>query len=72
MAKQKKEKYVRICPKCNSTNVAPDSGYIWTIAHGTFSMYRCNDCGFSANSTLFPEVPLSKIQRKDSKVKKEN
>ena len=54
-------KKVRICPRCQSTNVDNDGEY----GKGLFSnSYICNDCGMRGE--FFPEVDkkaMSKIKR---------
>ncbi|MBT3416808.1 hypothetical protein HON86_03680 [Candidatus Woesearchaeota archaeon] len=52
---------IRICPKCQSTNVSPDIG---TEAYGSgkiFNSYKCNNCGFSGE--FFPEVDKKIIEK---------
>ena len=68
----KKEKYVRICPICNSTDVSPDFSSPAAIVSGALYMYKCNRCGFIGNSALFPKVRADQIPKpKDlSKIKR--
>ncbi|MCP3682510.1 MAG: hypothetical protein GY861_07445 [bacterium] len=58
-----KEKYVKICPKCNSPDVFIDSDdKIWA-ATGIISNFVCNNCGF--RSKIFPEVEVSELKNLD-------
>jgi hypothetical protein len=54
-------KKVRICPRCQSTNVSPDMRF----GKGLFcNSYNCDECGF--NGEFFPEVDkeiIDKIKR---------
>ena len=52
------EKYTKICPHCNSVNVAPDISKEM-IAWGGSTNMKCDDCGFS--SSFFPEAPVDKL-----------
>ena len=55
---------VRICPRCQSTNISPD---LSKEAYGSgkiFNSYKCNDCDF--HGEFFPEVDKKAI----SKIKK--
>lgn len=45
---------IRICPRCQSTNISPD---LSKEAYGSgkiFNSYKCNDCGF--HGEFFPEI----------------
>ncbi len=54
MAK-KKDDFVRICPKCNSTDISTDFSNPALNATGLFNnAYVCNNCGNTGN--FFPEV----------------
>ena len=57
--KQTREKYVRICPVCDSTDVSPDFSIPAAIAAGALYSYRCNRCDFVG--IIFPEVLLEEI-----------
>ena len=51
----KKEKYVRICPKCGSVDVKiPPAGLDLKMTKQNY----CADCGFIG---LFPEIKVSEI-----------
>lgn len=59
-----KEKYVRICPVCNSTDVVPDMS-AESYARGLLNQWKCNACGHSG--LFFPEYTpedLKKIKEK--------
>jgi hypothetical protein len=61
----KKQDYIRICPKCGSTNV-------FTKVNKANSVERCRDCNYS--NITFPEVKTSEVETfrkelKQSKVK---
>ncbi|MCX6815874.1 MAG: hypothetical protein NT120_03410 [Candidatus Aenigmarchaeota archaeon] len=49
MPKTRKEKWVRVCPKCNSKDVFLS---IAGIIGG--SQYKCGKCGFTG--VVFPEI----------------
>ena len=53
----KKERYVKICPKCKSENVSPDFSLRTFGEQSEFNKYKCNNCGHS--SVFFPEQPKS-------------
>ncbi|OIO40335.1 hypothetical protein CO154_01380 [Candidatus Pacearchaeota archaeon CG_4_9_14_3_um_filter_31_7] len=56
----KKKKYVKICPKCNSLDVKIDmQGAL--VAFGLPAIYICNDCGFK--SYIFPEIDLNEVEK---------
>ncbi len=56
-----KEK-MRMCPKCQSTNVKPNMSAT-TIGMGSFANeYKCNDCRFEG--MFFPEVDTNKSKKK--------
>ena len=55
----KKEKYVRICPICGSTDVSPDFSIPAAVAAGALYMYRCNRCDYVG--VLFPEVLVDEL-----------
>lgn len=64
----KKSRYVKICPRCQSTNikVTNQGGSAGTI-FGAPTIYRCLDCGYS--NYLFPEIDINNL--KDKKTKEE-
>ena len=66
MPKMPKEKYVRVCPKCGSTNVHADLSKDM-IAWGGSTRMVCDDCGYSA--MLFPEVLKSQAGKLKAKSK---
>ena len=51
-----KNKSIKVCPKCNSTDVRLDP-FFWGGR-----IYQCRKCGF--RSPLFPETPLKEIEKK--------
>ncbi|MBU0980426.1 MAG: hypothetical protein KJ709_06465 [Nanoarchaeota archaeon] len=56
----KKEKYVRVCPKCKSPDVSQDRDALQQI--GILPQtYVCNRCGHSGS--FFIEVPISKLKK---------
>ena len=46
-------KKIRVCPKCESTNISPDKLTLQSAAMMPQS-YTCNECGFSSQG--FPKV----------------
>ena len=57
MAKEEKEKYVRVCPKCRSLDVVSDL----TLAFlGENSTLKCRECGYT--NTFFPEVEATRVK----------
>ncbi len=42
-----KEKYITICPVCNSPDVSPDFSIPAAVAYGALYNYRCNHCGYT-------------------------
>lgn len=59
MPEKNKEKYVKVCPACNSVDVSPDFTIPAAIASGALYMFRCNRCDYV--SVLFPEFPESEL-----------
>jgi len=60
---EKKEKYIKFCPKCNSTNLSLDKSSILYAIN-----YVCDDCSYANN--IFPEIEISmleKLKKKKSK-----
>ncbi len=53
------EKYIRICPICNSPDVSPDLSVAAAVAYGALYNYRCNHCGYVGN--IFLEVPAGDL-----------
>ncbi|MBR9691529.1 hypothetical protein GOV06_01980 [Candidatus Woesearchaeota archaeon] len=59
-----KEKYVKICPQCGSTNIKiPPAGMDIKMTQQDY----CTDCGFWG---MFPEVKESKIKEFKKQIKK--
>ncbi|MFP3909354.1 MAG: hypothetical protein ACLFVX_05800 [Archaeoglobaceae archaeon] len=58
-SRKEEEKYVKVCPACNSIDVAPDFTIPAAIAAGGLYMFRCNRCDYV--STLFPEFPINEL-----------
>lgn len=57
-----KEKYVTVCPKCNSTHVYADFSNIGAVATGMINSFKkCDNCGFT--SSIFPEMIKSEIPK---------
>ena len=54
---KEKEKYVKVCPKCNSLNLKVDSTLIFL---GAPSNYICKECGYT--DSFFPEVEITKVK----------
>ncbi|MFP4119121.1 MAG: hypothetical protein ACLFTH_03640 [Candidatus Woesearchaeota archaeon] len=54
---EKTKKYIRVCPKCHSSDISVDKSQHGLDVIGQISSYVCDNCGFSGN--IFPEVPLS-------------
>ena len=67
MGFRKKEAYVRICPKCKSTDVSDDMSNPTIKFIGQIENMVCNNCGYAAS--FFPEAPPSEIAglKKDQK-----
>lgn len=59
MSGKEEEKYVKVCPACNSIDVSPDFTIPAAIAAGGLYMFRCNRCDYV--STLFPEFPIDDL-----------
>ncbi len=60
MKKTKKEKYVKICPKCKSTDINMDKSNPLQPAMGMPALYICGNCKHTGN--FFPEIPLSELE----------
>ncbi len=60
-----KNKWIKVCPKCGSTDIVPDLSAS-SIAKGTiFNSYKCNSCGYSGiNFIEFLEDEWKKIKNK--------
>ena len=54
MKKETKEKYVKVCPRCGSTDVHTDFSNPVVWAYGTPVKYQCKSCGLV--SSIFPEL----------------
>jgi transposase-like protein len=50
----------RFCPKCKSTNVSPEIGFM--IIFGAPQKWRCRKCRFDGH--FFPEIHIKKTKRK--------
>jgi predicted RNA-binding Zn-ribbon protein involved in translation (DUF1610 family) len=68
--KQKKEKYIMICPKCKSSDIYRDKSNPLQAATGLPDMYICNKCEFRGYT--FPEIPISELEEFQEKIKKGN
>lgn len=70
------KKFVKICPKCNSTDISTDFSNPAFVAGGLFNNAKvCNKCGHHSN--FFPEVEVDKLPKvkkikKDEKVNQVN
>ncbi len=52
----KKETFVKICPKCGSTNIkTPPGGLNFYMSQPNY----CQDCG---NNGIIPEIEISKVK----------
>jgi hypothetical protein len=55
----KKERWVRVCPRCGSREVVTDDkAGGWKFTGGTIPMFNCLKCGY--RSPLFPEDKVKK------------
>jgi transposase-like protein len=62
----KKQKHVKICPKCKSFDIQV---YSFTMmAAGLPPSYTCKKCGYTSN--LFPEIDLNEERDKDNNKRK--
>jgi len=62
-----KDMFVKVCPKCKSTNVTVDKSTLQQV--GVFpTLYICNNCNHSAYT--FPEIKLSKLENFENAVDK--
>jgi hypothetical protein len=64
----KKERYVRICPKCGSIDVHTDFSNPVVWASGTTIKYQCNSC--KNMGIFFPEISIKKIKEYQQKIQK--
>ena len=62
---QKEEQRVRICPKCNSSDISSDFSARSYGQGSFFNEHKCNKCGFTGE--LFPEVPISELKKNSAK-----
>ena len=67
--KKKKEKYVKVCPKCKSPNVRMDKSTLQQIG-ALPTVYICGKCEHSGYN--FPEVPISELKGFEEEVDKEH
>ncbi len=56
----RKVRYIKVCPKCKSPDVAMDKTNPLQPSLGMPALYICNKCGHSAYQ--FPEIPLSELE----------
>ncbi|MBE8539594.1 hypothetical protein [Geoglobus acetivorans] len=47
------DEYMRVCPRCLSSDVEPDLYTPAAVAYGALNSYRCNSCGHTG--VFFPE-----------------
>ena len=64
----KKEKYLRICPICGSTDTSYDLSTHAAATRFSTSIYKCNECGYSAQA--FPEMDEKTIKEFRKELKK--
>lgn len=67
--KEIKEKLVKVCPRCGSTNIS--SGY--NPLNGMVKDY-CKDCGFNEQESIlseFPKMTREEAEKLKDKLKKE-
>jgi len=57
----KKQKFITVCPKCNSTDISVDFSNKATFAYGLPPKYICNNCDH--RSEVFPEIPEEKTEQ---------
>ncbi len=62
----KKERYVKICPKCGSTDIITSTGRYFI---GGAEVYRdnCKDCGYEG---VIPEIKKSEIEKFKKELKR--
>lgn len=60
-----KEKYVKVCPKCGSTNVSSFSGKYFSSKE-FYLRCECKDCGYEG---VIPEVEQSKLKKFKDRIK---
>ncbi|MFH1590523.1 MAG: hypothetical protein ABIC95_01210 [archaeon] len=54
--------FVRMCPRCNSTDIGQDFSNPGLVGTGLFAnAFRCKRCGYA--SSFFPEVEKNKIPK---------
>ena len=63
-----KERYITICPKCNSTDVSGESNPAYVGAGLYFIFKQCNNCGH--HGLVFPEVAESELPEETKKVER--
>jgi hypothetical protein len=64
----KDEKFVKICPRCKSTNISIDPTNPLFGSEGLPPTYICNKCNYT--NKIFPEIAVSEIKSfKKSKIK---
>lgn len=68
-SRNKKERYIRICPKCGSINIQTDYSNPAVWAYGTSTKYKCNSCGVIG--PVFPEILESEITEYKKGLEKE-
>lgn len=68
LKRAKKEKYLKICPKCKSIDIGPDKSTLQQI--GVLPQnYICKKCGYSG--FVFPEIAISKLKEFKEEIDKE-
>jgi len=66
---KKKDNYLKVCPKCGSTNIGHHVRFAST--YGSDLAYYCKKCNYGYMSNgFFPEVEESKIEEFRENLKK--
>lgn len=58
---KKSSKFVRICPKCKSTDTSPDLSFQAYGSGSIFNSFKCNKCGYTG--VFFPEVDKRDLKK---------
>lgn len=62
------KKFVKVCPKCGSTNVKEPGSVAYQKAYQLFA--ECNDCHYSGID--FPEFPAEKVKKAQEEIRKKH
>ncbi|MBW1838884.1 MAG: hypothetical protein JRI49_03030 [Deltaproteobacteria bacterium] len=63
--KEKKERYVAVCPKCGSDDVKMETNPAYATSGLNMQFKQCMNCGH--HGQFFPEVPKSKVTKNPKK-----